>query len=132
MKEQLHFGRVAGYDPQAMPERDRQVSVNQFQQPRIEGAEGVVGERLARLGEGLGAGPSKEAGLAYQVREEGIEFVLDAGLEAGQQGHDQNGKSQNALAEQGIGFEPGLLEQFVRMQVVDKADNNSLVLMSSW
>jgi hypothetical protein len=115
-----------------MPSWDWQAGLNEFQKPGVEGAESVVGERLACFGKGLGAGPSNRAGPVYQMREEGIQFVLDAGLEAGQHGHDENGKSQNALAEKTIGFETRLIEQFVRVEVVDKVDKNTLVLRSSW
>jgi len=69
----------------------------------------MVGEMLAHFGKGLGAG-----------------------LETGRHGHDKNGKNQNALAEKGIGFETRLIEQFVRVEVVEELDKNTLVLRPSW
>ena len=58
--------------------------------------------------------------------EKSIQLVLNAGLEAGEHGHNENGESQYPLTEEGIGFQSRLVEQFVRMEVVDKVDKNTM------
>jgi hypothetical protein len=58
-----------------------------------------MAEILACFGKGLCAGPSNGPGPVNQMREEGIQFVLNADLEAGQHDHGENGKSQNAGGE---------------------------------
>ncbi|MDP2786771.1 MAG: hypothetical protein Q8O79_01670, partial [Pseudomonadota bacterium] len=113
-------------------ERDGQAFMDEGQQTRVEGGESQVGEVFPRLGKGLGADLPNKVRLVCQMREEGIEFVLDAGLEAGQHRYDQNGTSQNALAKKGVGFETRLSEEFVRMEIVEEVDKNGLVCRSPW
>jgi hypothetical protein len=91
-----------------------------------------MGETLPRFGKGLGAGLLNQVSLVCQVREEGIELILDAGLEAGQHRHDQNGEGQNALAKKSGGNKTRLSEEFVGMEITKKLDKNSLVLRSTW
>jgi len=90
-----------------------------------------MGEIPACFGEGLGAYPPNQIGLVDQMGEEGIELVLNAGLEAGQQGDDQDGKGQESLTKKGIGIEAGRKEKFVGVEIVDKVDKNAMVLRSS-
>jgi len=66
---------------------------------------------MTRLGEGLGAGAANQAGLILQVREEGVPFVLDAGLEAGQEAYDQGGERAFAGALEGVGIGAGGVAQ---------------------
>ena len=121
-----------GDHPQAMPAWDRQSGLNEIQQADIESAEDMMGEILAGFGKSLSAGSTNGPSLVNQMGEEGIQFVLNAGLEAGEHGHNENGESQDPLTEECVGFESRLVEQFVRMEVVDKVDNNTLVLRSPW
>jgi hypothetical protein len=131
LKEQLQLGRIGGHHAQALPERDGQAFMDECQQTRVERGEGQVGKVLSCLGKGLSADLPKQVCLVCQMREEGIELVLDTGLEAGQHRHDHNGKGQNALAKKPVGFKARLSKQFVRIEVVDKLDKNALVLRST-
>ena len=86
----------------------------------------------ARLGEGLGADLTDQIGPIRQMGEEGIQLILDAGLEAADHGDQQDGEGQDALPDEGIGLEPGSLEKLIGMEVFDKLDKNCLVLRSAW
>jgi hypothetical protein len=132
LKEQLQPGRIGGHHAQPMPEGDGQAFMDKRQQTRVEGGEGQVGEVFPRLGKCLGADLPKKVRLVCQMREEGIELILDAGFEAGEHRHNQNGKGQNALAKKPVGFKARLSEEFVRMEIVEETDKNALVLRSSW
>jgi hypothetical protein len=132
LQEQLQLGRIGGHHAQAVPERDGQAFLDERQQACVEGVKGQVGEVLARLGEGLGADLANQVRLVRQMREEGIELVLYARLEAGEHRHHQNGKGQNALAKESVGFKARLSEEFVGMETLEEPDKNALVLRSSW
>ena len=87
-----------------------------------------MGKMAARLGERLGADMTGKIGLIRQVSEERIEFALNAGLESGEHGRDQDRKGQKAAAEKGGGGKAGGFEKFAGMKIVRKPDKNALVL----
>ena len=60
------------------------------------------GEFLARFGKGLSTDLSGEIGLLTEMGEEGIQFILDAGFEAGEEEDDQGGKRQLSIAAKGF------------------------------
>ena len=91
-----------------------------------------MGELPTRLGKGLGTGAADEIGLVRQMGEEGMQLVLHARLEAADHGDQQNREGQGSLAEEGVGLKPRRPEQVVGMEVVNKVDENALVLRSTW
>ncbi|TAN46531.1 MAG: hypothetical protein EPN21_20225 [Methylococcaceae bacterium] len=71
-------------------------------------------------------------GLIVQLRKEGIEFVLYAGLEAGEHGGNEDGKWQAALPLKRGVVESDSLEQVRRMQVGGKVGEDGQDLRSAW
>ena len=53
-----------------------------------------------------------EIGLVAEVCKEGVEFVLDTGLEAREQKRDQSGERKLAIAAEGLGIEADGVEEF--------------------
>ena len=106
--------------------------VDQLQQTLIELHKGGERKFHPSFGNSLGAGQAKQIGVLGQMREKGVEFILNAGLEAGDHGNQQDRKGQGALALEAGVNESCLIEKFARMQVFRELDKNGMVLRSSW
>ena len=131
LKEKTQFRGIGRHDAQAVPAGHVPMAVHQGEQTGIEASEGGMGEIPTGFGKCLSADQTQEVGLIRQMGEEGIEFVLNAGLEAREHGGDQDGKGQNPLSEKGTGFESRRTKQFVGMKIAREPYKNTLVLRSS-
>ena len=112
LEKQLHLGCIGRHDAQSVPERHVHASLDEVQQSRVEGIKDAVGELLPSLREGLSTDLANQISLVRQRRIERIEFILDAGLEAGQHRHHQNGKGQNPFTNECSGIETIFSAQF--------------------
>ena len=63
-----------------------------------------------------------EVGLIDEMGKKGVEFGLNTGFEAGNQGHQHDRKRQGALTSERVWLEAGLIKKFGGLQVGNKVD----------
>ncbi|WP_157197746.1 hypothetical protein [Methylomonas koyamae] len=89
-------------------------------------------ELVARLGKGLRADMTGQIRLIGEMGKKSVEFVLNAGFEAGNQADQQHGKGQFARSDKGVIVKTGLFEQLGGMEMADKTNQNTKVLRSTF
>ncbi len=95
---ETHRRRVGGDQAQSAPARHKPVRFGARDEPVVETGNGARGQLGARLGERLLRHFAGQLGLLAKVREEGVQFGLDAHPHARQHDGDQRRQGQLAAA----------------------------------
>ena len=131
LEEQHDFRGIRSDDPKPPPARDRQVRLEQREQAPVQQRKDAGGEFLPGLREGLRADLAHQVRLLLQVRKKGVELVLKAGFEAGEEECDERRKGQLARAAEGIRIEANGVEQFSGAEVLAKPNQDCQKFSSS-
>src|SRR5512136_2960833 len=86
--------------------------------------EDLMGKAMACLREGLCADFAPQFGAVIEVGREGVELVLNAGGQAGQQRGNKFGKRELAMAKKSGRFEANGREEFWGVEVSRKGAQN--------
>ncbi len=84
-----------------------------------------MGKAEAGFRESLRADLAPQIGTVIEVGGKAVEFILDAGRDAGQQDREQTNEGKLAVTKKGVGFEANRGEQFRGMKVRGEGAQNA-------